>query len=627
MTLTNPVAALRHDLRTPVNHIVGYAEMLLEDLDAPAHAVERAALQKTIAAAREALTAISSVLAPTRETVDASELAALYERLAEPQRRILDAVRSLLAASGEPPTPNFAEDLQRILDAATRLVPADQHLQAASSPAAGRSRGIAHILVVDDEHSNRELLRRRLERDGYAVLLAASGEEALAIVRREEIDLVMLDMLMPGMDGLAVLERVKADPMTRDLPVIVISALDSLPDIAHCIQAGAEDYLPKPFDPVILRARLAGSLARKRWHDQERDVLRAIGVVTAAATAVETGDYRAGQLAEIAQRADAIGRLARVMDRMATQVQEREARLRGRVQELRAEIGAARRGRIEPAIESSQTLSAGQHFAGRYRIDALIGRGAMGTVYRARDLELGDDIAVKILRPDLVSDESSRERFKEEIRLARRITHRNVVRTHDFGESSGIWYLTMEYVEGITLRGLLDSRGRLGVPAALAIVMQLAQSLGVAHEMGVIHRDIKPANLLLDQTGELKVMDFGVARLAEHAADMTEVRLIAGTPTYMPPEQLTGDAVDARADLYAAGAVVYECLTGRPPLQGSGLTDLFAKVLGEMPAPPSSLAGDIPPALDELVLELLAKRPEDRVPSAAALLERLQALG
>jgi CheY-like chemotaxis protein/tRNA A-37 threonylcarbamoyl transferase component Bud32 len=627
MTLTNPVAALRHDLRTPVNHIVGYAEMLLEDLEEPAHATKRAALQQTIAAAREVLSVISTVLAPTRDSVDASELAVLYARLADPQRRIIDAVRGLLAASGEPPTPNFMDDLRRILDAAGHLLPRERSAPAAAATTAASS-GAARILVVDDEEGNRDLLRRRLERDGYAVVTAGSGEDALAAVGTDAVDLILLDMLMPGgLDGLAVLEKLKGERGTRDLPVIMISALDSLQEIARCIQAGAEDYLPKPFDPVLLRARIAGSLARKRWRDQEQEVLRAISAVTDAASAVETGAYRAGQLAAIAQRGDAVGRLARVMDRMATEVQDREARLRSRLQELRSEMRAVADGPSRVLPEEGVTLQPGECFAGRYRIDRLIGRGAMGSVYRAHDLELRDDVAVKILKRELVGDADSRDRFKEEIRLARRITHQNVVRTHDFGEASGVWYLTMEYVEGMTLRDLLDSRGRLGVSATLAIALQLAQSLDVAHTVGVVHRDIKPANLLLDHAGALKVMDFGVARLAERSADVTEAWLIAGTPAYMPPEQLTGDPVDARADLYAAGAVIYECLTGQPPHEGANMTDLFRKVLADRPAAPSTLAAEIPGALDDLVLQLLAKRVEDRIGSAAVLVERLQALG
>ncbi|HWH04377.1 MAG TPA: serine/threonine-protein kinase, partial [Gemmatimonadales bacterium] len=263
----------------------------------------------------------------------------------------------------------------------------------------------------------------------------------------------------------------------------------------------------------------------------------------------------------------------------------------------------------------------------RYRIEAVLGRGGMGTVYRGRDTELDETVAIKTLRPELVADDESRERFKDEIRLTRRITHRNVVRTHDFGESDGLWYITMEFVEGLTVRQLLDARGTLGVESALAIGSQLAESLGVAHATGVIHRDIKPQNLLLDPEGVLKVMDFGVARLARGAtARHTQAGLIVGTPAYMSPEQLTGEEVDARSDLYSAGVVLFELLTGRLPLDGATVMALFAKVLSEDAPRPSSLVSGVPPALDELVAQLLAKRPEDRIESATVMLERLQAL-
>jgi len=624
---SNPVAALRHDLRTPVNHIVGYAEMLIEDLEGPEHAQRRAALEHTIEAARDALNVISLVLAPTRDAVEPAELSELYHRLEDPQRRILEAVHAMLAASGQAPTPTFAEDLHRIEEAAGRLVPRGA---APSAPAAGAGAdggaGKARVLVVDDEAGNRDLLARRLQREGYAVVAAGGGHEALAVVAREPVDVVLLDVMMPDLDGLAVLERLKADAATRDVPVIMISALDDLRAIAQCIEAGALDYLPKPFEPVILRARLAASLAEKRFRDQERDLVKALGVVTAAASAVEAGAYQQGQLGLVAQRPDAVGRLARVMDRMASEVGEREARLRGRLERLRGEIGVARQTHDFQVVTEGSHLGAGETFAGRYLVESVLGSGGMGTVYKARDTELGEIVAIKTLRPELVSEEGSRERFKDEIRLTRRITHRNVVRTHDFGESNGLWYITMEYVEGLTVRELLDSRGTLGVESALAIGTQLAESLIVAHATGVIHRDIKPQNLLLDDAGVLKVMDFGVARLAQSTARHTQAGLIVGTPAYMSPEQLTGEDVDARSDLYAVGAVLFELLTGQLPLNGPTVMALFAKVLAEDPPRPSALVEGVPPALDDLVMRLLAKRPEDRVQSATVLLEQLQAL-
>jgi len=271
-------------------------------------------------------------------------------------------------------------------------------------------------------------------------------------------------------------------------------------------------------------------------------------------------------------------------------------------------------------------LQAGTLFASRYRIEQILGRGGMGIVYRATDTQLDEVVAIKTLLPWMVRDEVGRERFKDEIRLTRRLTHRNVVRTHDFGEFDGTWYLTMEFVEGLTVRELLDARGKLGVEPALAIGTQLAQSLVVAHEMGVIHRDIKPQNLLLDADGVLKVMDFGVARLAERTTGQTEAGSIVGTPAYMSPEQLTGEAVDGRSDLYAVGVVLYEVLTGQLPIDAPNVMGLFTRVLNEVPKRAGQVVEGVPPGLDELISQLLAKNADDRVPSAAVLVERLQAL-
>ena len=342
---------------------------------------------------------------------------------------------------------------------------------------------------------------------------------------------------------------------------------------------------------------------------------------------MEAGAYTPGALTEVSRRDDEIGRLARVFDSMAAQIQARTERLRQQVRDLQGEIAAAQEaGPVEEATVGAG-LETGQRFADRFEVIGTIGEGGMGKVYRARDEKLGEEVAIKTLRPELVSDPVLVERFKTETRLARKITHRNVVRTHDFGEWGGVYFLTMEYVEGITVRDLIDQRGHLSVSATLAIARQLVDSLAVAHEVGVIHRDIKPQNLLLDADGVLKVMDFGVARLAERSNNLTEAGLILGTPSYMPPEQLLGDSVDARCDLYAVGVILYECLTGRLPFEAQSTISLIAKVLNDQPAAPNTLQDDVPPAFSSLVMALLSKRADDRIQTAPELAERLAGLG
>ncbi len=625
---TGEMASLRHNLRTPVNHIVGYAEMLLEDAEADADESRRAALEATLQAARRVLQLINESLSSGRATVAPADLKALYDALRGPQREIVQAMTPLLVSGAT--DEQFVADVRRILAAADHLVGTEPVAPTAEHRTKPLPEGTvpARILVVDDNEGNREVLRRRLQREGYAVELAVDGESALALVASAPFDLVLLDVLMPGLDGHAVLERLKGSDATHDIPVIMISALDDMASIVRCVEAGAEDYLPKPFDPVLLRARIGASLEKKRLRDVEREYLAKVGEVIGAATAVEAGTYRPGTLSDIAQRDDSLGRLARVFDGMAVEVRAREERLQARLHDLQAEIAMARRdSREEAGGTDGHNLTSGERFADRYEVLAVIGRGGMGTVYRVRDLELGEELAIKTVRPELVADPVLVERFKDEIRLARRITHHNVVRIHDFGEWAGVYFLTMEYVEGITVRNLLDTRGHLEVSPALAIAAQLADSLAVAHAEGVIHRDIKPENLLLDAAGVLKVMDFGVARLAQGAPGRTEVGLVVGTPAYMAPEQLMAEEVDSRSDLYAAGVVLYECLTGRLPHAPGSLMSLIAKMLHEDPEPPMKLNPAIPPALSALVLRLLAKDPADRVQSATDLAKLLASIG
>ncbi|MEO8294933.1 MAG: response regulator, partial [Gemmatimonadota bacterium] len=531
------VGELRHDLRTPVNHIVGYTEMLMEDAEGAAYAECRAALEETLSRARDVLLLINAALPPTRTEVSSEELSNLYTAIRIPQERILTAVRSLLGSSALPPSDTFSQDLLRIKAAAERLVPGSASV--AASPVTSERRVPdaatgAKILVVDDVEDNREVLRRRLSREGYAVETAANGREALTRISAEPFDLVLLDVLMPEVDGYAVLEQLKSSPATRDIPVIMISALDDMPSVVRCIERGAEDFLPKPFDAVLLRARISASLEKKRFHDKEKEYLEDVHQVIEAAIAVEAGQYTSGRLASIGHRDDELGHLARVFDGMVNKMKAREDRLREQIRELRGDIDVARKHTAEfAATVDAGNLTTGAHFADRYEILAVVGRGGMGTVYRARDTELGQDVAIKTLRSEFLADDTILERFKSEIRLTYRITHRNVVRTHYFGEWSGAYYLTMEFVEGVTLRQLIDTRGRLGIPSTLAIGVQLAESLAVAHEQGVIHRDIKPQNLLLDADGVLKVMDFGIARLSERVGGLTEVGLVVGTPAYM----------------------------------------------------------------------------------------------
>jgi CheY-like chemotaxis protein len=642
------LSELRHELRTPINQIVGYCEMLLEDCDGDRHATRRTALAEALAAVRGALAEIDRALPAGKGDVRPADAETLHDTLRRPREQILRATEALLADADRA----FVTDVHRIRSAAEKLgaapvaartasgarpaAPASPHGAAATpspripaaTPQESPADRPAAILVVDDIEDNRAVLQRRLERQGHSVECAAGGEEALAMIAARPFDLVLLDVMMPGMDGHAVLERLKAAPESRDIPVIMISALDDMVSVVRCIERGAEDYLAKPFDPVLLKARIGACLEKKRLRDREVAYLREVERVILAARAVESGEYRAGALGDLAARADELGRLARVFDGMAAGIKARESRLERQLDDLRHEIRAARASGAAEDGAGEPELKTGDFFAGRYEILETIGAGGMGVVYKARDRELNEDVAIKLLRPDILKgDETAIERLKAETRLARRISHPHVVRTHDFGEHQGTCYVTMEYVEGMTVRRLIDTRGRLSVSAALAVAAQLAGALDVAHRVGVVHRDVKPQNLLLDADGALKVMDFGVARLVERTTALTQAGMVVGTPAYMSPEQLLAEDVDGRSDLYSAGVVLYECLTGRLPFEAPSPISLIAKLLHDAPDPPESVNPDIPPALSALILRLLAKSADQRPKSAAELGQLLAQIG
>lgn len=212
---------------------------------------------------------------------------------------------------------------------------------------------LGRILVVDDNVLNRMLLKRTLEQQGHTVALAENGRQALEMLDAGHFDMVLLDILMPEMDGYEVLARLKRDPARRDLPVIVISALEEMESVIRCIGMGAEDYLPKPFDSLLLRARIGASLEKKRLRDQEVEYLQQVAHVTAAAAAVEAGQFRLASLDEVAARPDALGQLGRVFQRMAREVDAREQSLKQQVQALRIQIDEAKKVREVAEITES----------------------------------------------------------------------------------------------------------------------------------------------------------------------------------------------------------------------------------------------------------------------------------
>ena len=343
---------------------------------------------------------------------------------------------------------------------------------------------------------------------------------------------------------------------------------------------------------------------------------------------------------EVASK-DEIGVLARAFNGLLADLREKEQLIGflkdGMTDVKRAEAAAA------PTLSSAATasiatasprgpqLTPGGLFSGRYEVLDTIGKGGMGVVYRARDRQLDEVVALKVLRTDVLKDDPTLlDRFKQEIKLARRITHRNVLRTHDFGESEGTPYISMEYLEGVTLKDLIRGKGALPLPVGLRIAKQMCLGLEAAHHEGVVHRDIKPQNMLIiPETGDLKIMDFGIARVSEvkgGAEGLTSTGTVMGTPDYMPPEQAQGQPADFRSDIYSLGVVFYEIFTGHLPFSGDSV---MAVVLAHIqrPAPgPRQANPAIPPELEAIILRCLEKSPAKRYQRVEDILEDLSAV-
>lgn len=263
-------------------------------------------------------------------------------------------------------------------------------------------------------------------------------------------------------------------------------------------------------------------------------------------------------------------------------------------------------------------LSPGDVVAGRYQVLEELGQGGMGRVYRVVDRTVDEDVALKILRPETAADPAVLERFQNELKLARRIAHKNVCRMFHLGVEEGVSFLLMEYVPGQDLRSLLRSRGKLPVGQAVALGRQVAEGLAEAHRLGVVHRDLKPGNIMIGKDGEAKIMDFGIAR-SLRSPGMTEPGILVGTPGYLPPEQAEGRKVDGRTDIYALGAVLFEIVAGRSPFEGDSPADLAFKRRTEEPPDPRRFDPEIPEALSRIILKCLANDPEKRYQKAEAL--------
>jgi serine/threonine-protein kinase len=265
---------------------------------------------------------------------------------------------------------------------------------------------------------------------------------------------------------------------------------------------------------------------------------------------------------------------------------------------------------------------------GRYQIKGVLGKGAMGLVYDGIDPKLNRRVAIKTILTGKLSAESARMatvRFEREVRAVARLNHGNVVQVYDFGTEAGLAYIVMEFIEGKELKDYFDTNQRLDLKTIFRLMVELLDALHFAHEAGIIHRDVKPANVMVDAAGHAKLTDFGVARVAEaegSQAEATRVGTIVGTPAYMSPEQIQGQEIDRRSDIFSAGIILYQLLTWQKPFQGTHW-ELAKKIIEDDPLWPSQLV-QIPADIDRVVARALAKQPDRRYPTARKFAEAIQ---
>jgi eukaryotic-like serine/threonine-protein kinase len=296
---------------------------------------------------------------------------------------------------------------------------------------------------------------------------------------------------------------------------------------------------------------------------------------------------------------------------------------------------------LNPAFSLPQpaTSLVGRIFGGRYLLREVVAEGGMATVYRAKQVLGGSDVAIKVMHPHLTRDRDFAQRFRREAVIAGRLTHPGVVRVMGHGAEGPLFFLVMELLSGQDLFDVLRRHGRLDAAVARRVVIEVCDALGEPHSQGIVHRDLKPENVFLTRTGEgalaVKILDFGVAKMmlreeradGEHDSVLTAMGAILGTPEYISPEMCRGEAVGLGADLYACGILLYALLTGRPPFVTERPLDVTIKHILDVPRPPSELVPGLDPALDAVILQALAKHPEERQSSAGALADALRALG
>jgi len=425
------------------------------------------------------------------------------------------------------------------------------------------------LLLADADRAASDLLELRLRNEGFRVVRYTDGQTALEACADLMPDLALVEVSLPRLDGYTLLDRMKSAVGTANVPVILLAARSDAMTVNRGLMLGAEDVLTKPIDVVTLLTKIDRILGLV-----ERDP-------------------------------------------------ERIARRGAELAELEGAAPAGQTGEELPVVEvehrSADTLKAGDVLGERFKLLALVGSGGMGSVFKALDKALEEVVALKVLRDRGLEDSDvAEQRFKQEIKLARRITHPHVVRIFDFMELEGIQIISMEYVEGITLKQLIQDKGAVELGFGLRVMLQVCAALTSAHALNVVHRDIKPHNVLINDQGVAKVLDFGIARM-QNAQGLTRDGRSFGTPEYMSPEQIMGKPQDHRTDIYSLGCMMYEAFTGFTVFPVDSAMSVAMKQVQDEPELPRVKNPNLPEALELILVKMLNKNPELRYQTAREL--------
>ena len=599
-----PIAHLRHELRSPLNTIIGYAELLLEESDERGLGDSLADLQRIRSEGVLLLEVVQHSLEPF-DSDKAANNSELFGAEARHQLRIrltniMGYSEILLEDAEHSGRRDVATDLEKIHEAGSELLarirslspsfrsspgPEMEDVQATTKPAGkgqatqvrefqDRSRApqTGYLLVVEDNQAEASMLSRRLERQGHRVAIAENGGQALKMVRQEKYDLILLDMMMPEMNGYEVLSYLKTHHEWRDIPVLMISALDEIDSVVSCIEIGADDYLTKPYNPLLLKARVSACLEKSTRLQSSLSTFSSVPQSNSAGPWGPSPD-------ELPVPAD-------LGDEPAYECHDC--------------------GVVHPPPRASCPKCGGNTsrspvpfvLLGKFQFQERVGRGGMGVVYRAIDLALGRDVAIKTLP----RTSARYARFlRREARAMATIVHPNLALIFGAESWQGIPLLVFEYLPGKTLAHRLR-KGPLPLSEALTLASVLADVTDCIHRAGILHRDIKPSNIGYTNAGVPKLLDFGLSQIVQDTrpkvGDPTETHLdsyskpetslgtpvaarkrdIMGTPAYLPPEALQIRTADAYFDLWAICVVMYGALAGSNPFKGDSVDDILRSV-------------------------------------------------